>query len=687
MSRVATGEPTCEEVVCGHAECQTTQGHPVCVCPDGSRTSDGTCPTQFTRHDIGINIDAPLDYNTNHIFADVMKTAREFTYPGTEEPLKPSELDEQGWPLRDADCLVWHNSDMNGTYRLTFKGRAKVEMLYESAEDARWLHQLYNPETGYTTAAFRVKQTDHATFGLRFTGVSGGIRDIRLMRPISPGNDRSYDEGVVFTEAFRAAVAPFSTIRFMDFTATNWNQQRVWSDRVKPDAASFNRTAKGYGWQGRGAAWEYVVMMANELRKDAWICVPFWVDEDYVRRLAQLFRDGNSVVRGLDAERKLYVEFSNEVWNYWENENHDLAVGEVERGDPLRLNYDRRTREDADDGWLWAFRRVGGRTLQISNVFREVFGDDAMMTRIRPILSWQAVRTATASTPLEYIEAVYPKPVSHYLYGGGGSAYYSPDLDTPGLTLDRLWDSGCMALDNFKKSYPENTEKCWQLYNSYLCSAYGIRRIAYEGGPSFDPEMPGDNDAVMAAAWTDPRIAAEVIEHQRAWDEWGGDLLVYFTLSRPDYPWAFARSVYDLDHPKYQALIELLSHPKTPLTVGARVGATLDGNAAQLDSDDWDWKDAPGKGPRRVEEGQWVAYAFKVDQSGEYRVQASVGSDEPLDRVRVWADGIELGSAQTQVASGSVTTSAFRLLPGLRSVRLAGVGGSVLVKTVTLRRE
>ena len=107
-----------------------------------------------------------------------------------------------------------------------------------------------------------------------------------------------------------------------------------------------------------------------------------------------------------------------------------------------------------------------------------------MMTRIRPILSWQAVRTATASTPLEYIEAVYPKPVSHYLYGGGGSAYYSPDLDTPGLTLERLWDSGCMALDNFKKSYPENTEKCWQLYNSYLCSAYGIRRIAYEGGPA-----------------------------------------------------------------------------------------------------------------------------------------------------------------------------------------------------------
>lgn len=680
---------TCQEVVCGPGSCQMREGRPVCLCPDGSPIEEGRCAVQVARHDIGINIDAPLDYNTNHYFADVMKTARRWTRPGTDVPLAADELDPRGWPKRDAECLVWHNSNMHGTYRLSFKGRAVVSLRLEGADGAQLLQQVYDPATDRTSALLRVVRPETVTFGLSLTETSGGVQDVKLMRPVSPGSSETYGEDALFTRAFKQAVEPFSTIRFMDFTATNWNQQKVWSDRVQPDAASFNRSAdeNGYGWQGRGAAWEYVVLMANELGKDAWINVPFWVDEDYIRRLAELLRDGNSHTRGLDKERKLYVEFSNEVWNYWQNENHRLAIEEVEqRGDPFRLNYDRKRRAEADDGWRWAFRRVGARIVQISRVFREVFGDDAMMDRIRPVLAWQAPRFATSFVPLRYIEEAYSEPVAHYLYGGGGSGYYSPDLHTPGLTLENLWESGCMNVDFWKETWPEGVGKCSQLFNSYLCSAYGIRRVAYEGGPSFDPDMPGGNDAVMAAAWSDPRIGLEVVEHQRAWDQWGGDLLVYFTLSRPEHPWAFARSVYDLGHPKYRALLELLSRLREPLATGAPVGVPLDGNAAQLSSNDW--KDSPGRGARRVSSGEWVSYHYKVTQEGDFVAEASVSSDGPLWQVRFWADGLEVDTETSQpLREGKASTKIFQLKPGLRSIRLAAVGGGLAVKTVLLRER
>src|SRR5690606_30558082 len=119
---------------------------------------------------------------------------------------------------------------------------------------------------------------------------------------------------------------------FMDFLATNANGSAVWSDRTRPARWSYNYdgNTNGYWWQGRGGPFEHCVEYCNETGKDLWICVPHKADDDFITKLAQLVRygsDGNlpytsgdwndpsKVHKGLNPELKVYVEYSNEVWN------------------------------------------------------------------------------------------------------------------------------------------------------------------------------------------------------------------------------------------------------------------------------------------------------------------------------------------------------------------------------------
>ena len=105
-----------------------------------------------------------------------------------------------------------------------------------------------------------------------------------------------------------------------------------------------------------GAAWEYAVRLANETNTDMWICVPVAATDDYIAKLAQLIRYGsdgtnpytspeaNPVWAPLNPGLKVYVEFSNEVWNTagafpQSGTNREAAVTEVNAGNSP-LNFD-----------------------------------------------------------------------------------------------------------------------------------------------------------------------------------------------------------------------------------------------------------------------------------------------------------------------------------------------------------
>lgn len=258
------------------------------------------------------------------------------------------------------------------------------------------------------------------------------------------------------------------------------------------------------------------------------------------------------LLRGrLNPDRKVYVEWGNEMWNsaagFHANENHDAALAEVAAGGSP-LAYPGETAADA--GWQWAWRRTADRGRTVSDAFRAVFGDEAMMTRIRPVLATQQDDgQGTLTEALTYLTRTSAQAPSHYFYGAGGSAYYNPQNDSPSLTLDSIWTSASFAGPAFASLL---------VSDAALCRQYGLHRLAYEGGPSLDTFPPYNQSlAVKTSAWSDPRMRSLLVGHHALWTQAGGELLCYYLACGTGTEWSFCQDVGHQDTQKLGAVADL----------------------------------------------------------------------------------------------------------------------------------
>src|SRR5205814_9318416 len=129
---------------------------------------------------------------------------------------------------------------------------------------------------------------------------------------------------------------------------------------------------------------------------------------------AQLIKNGDTVngvaYPGLNPNLKVYVEYTNEVWNYsfgqW-RQNYDAAQVAVTNNtaDGQIINYDGVN----DPNVLWNRRQVL-RTKQTSDIFRAVFGEAAMGSRIRILDEFQYNNggfPGTAETQLGFLNTYF----------------------------------------------------------------------------------------------------------------------------------------------------------------------------------------------------------------------------------------------------------------------------------------
>jgi hypothetical protein len=388
---------------------------------------------------LGVNLTGLADWSPQMLFADAMKESRRFGSPGTPWD-QSAAVDAGGWPTQDFGSVILDPAGgvPDGSYALSFTGMA--QKISPVACAAGIQNVAYDPATNTTTATVTV--SGQSTLDLAFTGtqrtpgspLDSGLTNIHLMMPVSPGSATSYAPSVTFNAAAESLLGQFTTLRFMDYSATNGSPQANWSDRPLPSAAQF-----------RAGPWEYAVQLANETGKDMWINIPEQATNAYIASLANLINYGsdgvnpytapqaNPVFPGLNPNLKVYVEFSNEVWNYafpQAGQNLRAAAAEVAAGNSP-LNYDGTTNQ-----YYWAERRVAERTVDISNIFRSVFGSGEMMTRARPVLEWQYGNSNnTAGQALNFLNNYYNNasgyhvsaghPVSYYIWGGGGGWYFS----------------------------------------------------------------------------------------------------------------------------------------------------------------------------------------------------------------------------------------------------------------------
>ena len=633
---------------------------------------------------LGINSAAVLPGEPGNIFADAVKQAAPFgAYSNSAATVAK---DASGWPLADASLPLWASGrEMNGTYQLSFNGEAKLVdwtglgsfMVGGVAYGATLPFGTgYNAATNTTTAQWVVTNAAPAPATLGFaqtkrtaaSATGSGITNLHILRPLAPGSATPHGAGELFSAAYKSFLSYFTGIRFMDYLATNGNRQANWADRVKPADATQYQPTGGYGWQGKGASWEYLVALANETGKDVWINVPVYASDDYVTKLAQLFAYGSDginpyaspqaapVYAPLDANLKLYIEYSNELWNTsfpQYNSNVALAEAEAAAGNSA-LAYDK------NGSWfVWERRRAAERIAQISTLFRGVFGDAAMMTRVRPVFEWQyGNMNETAAVGLDFLDDYYnnadgvkhvatPHPVNYFLYGGGGGWYVEPVHEGLG-TAAAVFASG--------QNVPSTGgDALW-------ANAFGLKAMGYEGGF----EVGGDTGTAAEVALNlDPGVLGQATQALTAFFHLGGTMPFIFNAAGATSYGVANPTINELNTPKMQAILALDANTRPLQQIAGHVPGIFPYQSTSGVTNSGYVSNA------LINVGDYMGFSVSVPTAGTF----TVTTDAPRPAaVRILIDNVPVG---TGTWTGALST-------GIHGIRLQNLlaGGTAITKLV-----
>ena len=193
-------------------------------------------------------------------------------------------------------------------------------------------------------------------------------------------------------EAINEAKKYNGALRMMDWGGTNNSGMENWGDRRSPFSSSQYApwTGPGKNTIHTGMAYEGMVDFCNRANRDLWICVPHKASDDFMRKLSQLVRFGsngyspytsarsNPVFPPLKSNLKVYVEYSNEVWNSGFDQHHYAASRGYAfwGGEPANIR---------------AFRWGGRRAAEFHKIWTSVWGT-----------SWRVVRVLAGQNKLTW---------------------------------------------------------------------------------------------------------------------------------------------------------------------------------------------------------------------------------------------------------------------------------------------
>ncbi len=589
---------------------------------------------------VGINLDAVTDYAAESAFVDAMKQSRHWGTAATPWDLAAT-VDKNGWPTQDAGvvilCCITNASGgslLTGIYTLSFTGQATLALTVGGTGTI--LDQTYDAAKNLTVSHVKVAATG-SLVAISFTNTKRlatdspgtGITGVHFVRPkYAPNGTLWYTAlGQVFTNPFLKLLAQFPVIRTMGWESTNGNTVSLWSERTWTTNAS-QQTANG-------VAWEYVILLANMLQKDVWINVPAEANAAYVQALAKL------MYADLNPSLHLYIEYSNEVWNYdfaQQAYNQTAAEAEVAANPKSPLAWQCATYADCQ--YVWGARRVGEQIVKIAQIFQTVYGTRANM--LRPIYATQLGQTYYLSLVLPMIQHYWGAPAK-LLYGIAEAPYWTGDNSVDNLTATQELANAAANLATL--NVPEQGFATWARY-------YGLQSVTYEGGPgmngtpSLDAKLAANRDAAMGTQVTQA-ITGAVSE--------GVSLYMYFDSAGiyGQYGmWGATENVFDLATPKMTALQGLIANGTTPLQGGILLPASFPAMSPDLNfgstfitSDD---------SYAYLQPGGMFGYLVDVPAAGTYNVTLTVGNYYGATTGALALDQARVGTAQIPATGGDV---------------------------------
>jgi len=461
-----------------------------------------------------------VDMGWNRPFVDAAKNLRSFTRPdGTAVP-----KDARGWPLADAQTVLmdmrpaaeWvgtiddpeqFRQNVSGIYKCSFTGQGDINKIEGPFTVGP---KSYNAATNTTSFDITVDPPGphHGLVLITFTNtrrtptsaLNTGFTNLKAIRP---GYDANTTQ--LFTNEFLNALSSgrFSTIRTMGFTHTNNSNPffpgvTEWANRKKVDDATYEDDNIG---NENGAPWEVIVDLANAADVDLWINVPVAATDDYVTQLANLIKNR------LEPDRKLYVEYSNEVWNW----GFLQSVWNNEKAKTLGLNH---------------IKNYAKRTVEIAQIFRTAFGATSLNDKVRVINAWQIgwnPPDGMYEEQMQYINDTFGPP-RNFIYGLGVAPYHNCgnacETGTVAQILDAMVASTDASVVDRKKIVAVASK--WQIPGGM---------VAYEGGSDTGGGS-ATNIANKITAERSPRMKDIMVRDLR--DNWfphGGGLFMYLEVT------------------------------------------------------------------------------------------------------------------------------------------------------------
>ena len=271
---------------------------------------------------IGTNISGVASWETNLQLVNVMKKCQEWhsqsigdtTYTWDSGFAKDLSYRPDGYPTQIPQTVagstypqkvatIWESmSDWPlGKYIVLYDGAGKI-VFSGSIESFQ--------ETSPGRIELNISDTTGSMeMSIDSSDVNNPIHNIRILLP---GTETTYLTQPFYTP-WLDRLTQFKIIRFMDWGHTNYwgqvdeytigpNEMVDWSARSNPDYYTYTHF--------KGVPYELMVKLLNDTDKDGWICVPHTASENYIRTMADYFRDN------LEPGRHLYIEYSNEIWNW-----------------------------------------------------------------------------------------------------------------------------------------------------------------------------------------------------------------------------------------------------------------------------------------------------------------------------------------------------------------------------------
>ncbi|MEP7057997.1 MAG: hypothetical protein ABI809_09535 [Caldimonas sp.] len=481
---------------------------------------------------IGINL-AGLAYWTKQFpFADLMKNSGDWAARDARgADFGSLRLTPDGYPAvlergqRADRAVAWNDARYApGQYVVLWEGDGEIGFPNVAAKVASRSPHRIVLDVADTRGALWVS--------IEKTNVADPVRNVRFLWPGSEATHPAQP----FNPEFLAKIAPFRSLRFMDWAATNGSPVVRWSERALPTDVSY---------ASRGVPLEAMIDLANELQAEPWFCIPHRADDDFVRRFALLLRSR------LDPRRVATIEYSNEVWN-GSFEQARWAVAESARlGLPLA------------GGQAAAF--YAERTRRIAAIVSEAFGA-AERKRWRAVIAGQAAWTNFATAALGWKDTatkVDVLAIAPYFQAAGAAEPAQIDA-TLALAPEQL--IGQMRANIRDVVRPRIVE------NARLAQRHGLALDGYEGGAhdssSYFPAARHDPlTALFAAAHRSPRMREVYREYLETWIAAGGGTLNQYNDIGKWSKWGLWGALEYVTEdpstaPKYQALLDTIAaHP------------------------------------------------------------------------------------------------------------------------------